>query len=65
MKVTLSPYAQCNFSSYVTTEREKDKPKQSFLLKKCPYHIDFAVVDVVLSILIVLPSANIFKKQNI
>lgn len=65
MKITLSPYAQCNFSSYITTERPEDKPKQSFLFKNRDYHIDFVIADVILSLFIILVSVNIFKKQNI
>ena len=62
---TVSPYAQCNFSSYITTERPEDKPKQSFLFKNRDYHIDFVIADVILSLFIILVSVNIFKKQNI
>ena len=65
IKITLSPYAQCNFSSYITTERPEDKPKQSFLFKNCDYHIDFVIADVILSLFIILVGVNIFKKQNI
>lgn len=65
MKITVSPYAQSNFASYITTEQPEEKPKLSFALKKCIYHIDFVVADTILSLLIILVSVNIFKKQNI
>lgn len=65
MKIALSPYAQCNFSSYITTERPEDKPKQSFLFENFTYHIDFVIADVILSLFVILVSVNIFKKQNI
>lgn len=65
IKITASPYAQCNFSSYITTEKPEDKAKQSFALKKCDYHVDFMIADIILSLLIILVSVNIFKKKNI
>lgn len=65
IKITASPYAQCNFSSYITTEKPEDKAKQSFAFKKCDYHVDFMIADIILSLLIILISANIFKKNNI
>lgn len=64
-KIALSPYAQCNFSSYIVVERPEDKAKQSFLFKSCDYHVDFVIADVVFSVFIILISVNIFNKQNI
>lgn len=65
MKITLSPYAQCHFASYITTERPEDKTRQSFALKKSPYHVDFIIADIINSIFIIFVSMNIIKKQNI
>ena len=65
MKITFSPYAQCNYSTYITTEKPEEKTKQSLWFKNCKYHIDFILVDLIFSLLFVAISVNIFKRQNI
>ena len=63
--VMLSPFAQCNYSAYLYIERPEDKPKLSFLFKDNPYHFDFLLSNIVLSSLVILIGANIYKRQNI
>ena len=63
--VMISPYAQCNYSAYLTIERKEDKPQLSFLFKENPFHLDFLLSNIVLSILVILVGANVFKRQNI
>lgn len=65
MKITFSPYSQCNYSSYITTETSEDKLKQSFWFKSCKYHIDFVLADLIFLLLFAVICVNIFKRQNI
>ena len=65
MRITFSPYAQCNYSTYITTETPEEKPQQSLWFKDCKYHIDFVLVDLIFSSLFVAICVNIFKRQNI
>lgn len=65
MKITFSPYSQCNYSSYITTETSEDKLKQSFWFKNCKYHIDFVLADLIFLLLFAVICVNIFKRQNI
>lgn len=65
MRITFSPYAQCNYSTYITTETPEEKPQQSLWFKDCKYHIDFVLVDLIFSSLFVVICVNIFKRQNI
>ena len=65
MKITFSPYAQCYYSTYITTETSEEKPKQSLWFKNCKYHIDFVLIDLIFSSLFVVICVNIFKRQNI
>lgn len=64
-KITFSPYAQCNYSTYITTETPEEKPKQSLWFKDCNYHMDFVLADLIFSSLFVVICVNIFKRQNI
>ncbi len=63
--VMLSPFAQCNYSAYLNIERPEDKPNLSLLFKKNPYHLDFLLSNIIISILTIIIGANIFKHQNI
>ncbi|MDO5146546.1 MAG: hypothetical protein Q4D60_06060 [Eubacteriales bacterium] len=64
-RVMISPYAQCNYSAYLTTERQEEKPNLSFLLKENPYHIDFLLSNIMLSTFVICIGSNIFKRQDI
>lgn len=62
--VMLSPYAQCNYSAYLTLEQPEDKPQLSFLFKENPYHIDFLLSNIILSTLLMLVGASVFNQRD-
>ncbi len=64
-KVTLSPYTQCHFATYVTTEKPETKPDNSLFFKNYPYHIDFILMDIILSIVIISLGVFLFERQSI
>lgn len=64
-EITLSPYAQCNFATYIPVEKAEDKAKHSMLFPGCPYHIDFAIVDMLFVGIAIFAGAPIFQRQDL
>lgn len=64
-RVMASPYAQCGYSAYLTTERQEDKPNLSFFFNENPYHMDFLLSNILLSISLIGIGSSIFKRQDV
>lgn len=64
-RISISPYGQCSYATYISVEQKDEKKDLSFLFKNNPYHLDFLLFNTGWTLSTIFIGIYIFKKQNI
>lgn len=63
--VFISPYAQACYASNMLYETQTEKSDNSLILKNTPYHVEFFISDIILSLFLYFIGLGCFKKHNL